>query len=159
MSRRRNYELLSLAESFRELRNDYDAAKQTRFKRRRTGIVSSGSGADYHYRTEHAYFGAMETARDLFRNHCLIAQASGHQELADALGSLHDRLVRFMVISRMGETLEPRHARIIEVLRSRDVEAACQAMLSEVNETRVAIMERVIEQEGPFWRLGSRSAA
>jgi DNA-binding GntR family transcriptional regulator len=91
------------------------------------------------------------------RFHCLVAQASGNRELADALGSLHDRLVRFMVLSRMGETLESRHARIIEVLRSRDVAAARQAILSEVNETRDAILERVIEQEGAFWRLGARS--
>ena len=105
---------------------------------------------------EESYDRYMEENR---RFHCSIAQASGNQELADALGSLHDRLVRFMVLVRMGETLEPRHAQIIEVLRSRDVEAARQAMLGEVNETRAAILEGVIEQEGAFWRLGSRSVA
>jgi DNA-binding GntR family transcriptional regulator len=93
------------------------------------------------------------------RFHCLIAQASGNRELADTLGTLHDRLVRFMVLSRMGDTLEARHARLIEVLRSRDVAAARQAMLAEVDQTRAAILEGVIEQEGAFWRLGSRSAA
>jgi DNA-binding GntR family transcriptional regulator len=105
---------------------------------------------------EESYDRYMEENRSF---HCSIAQASGNQELADALGSLHDRLVRFMVLVRMGETLEPRHAQIIEVLRSRDVEAARQVMLSEVNETRAAILEGVIEQEGAFWRLGSRSVA
>lgn len=66
--------LKSMCEVFRDLRGDYDAAKQTRFKRKRTGVISTGSGSDYHFRTESAYFGMMETARDLFRNHCLIAQ-------------------------------------------------------------------------------------
>jgi lambda family phage portal protein len=64
----------SIVEVFRHLRGDYDAARQTRFKRRRQGVIPTGSGADYHYRTESAYFGMMETARDLFRNHCLIGQ-------------------------------------------------------------------------------------
>ena len=70
----RNPELMGLVESMRSMRNDYDAAKKTRFKRTRTGVSPTGSGADYHYRSELAYFGAMETARDLFRNHPLIGQ-------------------------------------------------------------------------------------
>jgi lambda family phage portal protein len=72
--RRRDSELLGLVDTFRDIRNDYDAAKRTRFKRTRTGVQRSGSGSDYHYRTEDHYFGMMETARDLFRNHCLVAQ-------------------------------------------------------------------------------------
>ncbi|MDY7078954.1 MAG: GntR family transcriptional regulator [Chloroflexota bacterium] len=91
------------------------------------------------------------------RFHCLIAQASGNQELAKMVGRLHDRLVRFMVMCRVGETLESRHAIVIEALRTQDAEAACQAMLDEVNETRDTILERVIQQEGAFWRLGSRA--
>jgi DNA-binding GntR family transcriptional regulator len=59
----------------------------------------------------------------------------------------------------MGDTLEARHARIIKVLRAHDAAAAGQAMLAEVNETRDAILERVIEEEGAFWRLGTRSMA
>jgi DNA-binding GntR family transcriptional regulator len=91
------------------------------------------------------------------RFHCLIARASGNRELVDAVGRLHDRLIRFMVMSYMGETLETRHEKLVEVLRSRDAAAARQAMLDEVNETRDAILERVIEEEGAFWRLGIRS--
>lgn len=64
----------SVAEQFGQMRADYDAAKQTRFKRRRTGMIAQGSAGDYHYRTESAYFGIIEQARELFRNHCLIAQ-------------------------------------------------------------------------------------
>lgn len=92
------------------------------------------------------------------RFHYLIAQASGNQELAEMLGSLHERLVRFMVMCRVGETLEPRHALVIEALRTRDVVAARQAILDEINETRETILERVIQKEGGFWRLGAQGA-
>jgi DNA-binding GntR family transcriptional regulator len=88
------------------------------------------------------------------RFHYLIAQASGNQELADMLGHLHDRMARFMVLCRVGKTLEPRHARLIEALRTHNVEVARQAMLDEVNETRETILERVIQEDGAFWRLG-----
>jgi DNA-binding GntR family transcriptional regulator len=111
-----------------------------------------GVHAGYTGDDDESYDRYMEENR---RFHCMIAQASGNQELADALGGLHDRLVRFMVMSGMGDTLEARHRRIIEVLRRRDVEAARRAMREEVSETRNAILERVIEQEGPFWRLGA----
>ncbi|MDY7040090.1 MAG: GntR family transcriptional regulator [Chloroflexota bacterium] len=92
------------------------------------------------------------------RFHYLIAEASGNQELAEMLGRLHDQLIRFMVLCRAGETLETRHARLIEVLRTRDVAAARQAMLDEINETRETILERVIQEEGAFWRLGARDS-
>ena len=111
--------------------------------------------AGYTGSDEESYDRYMEENRHF---HCLIAQASGNQELTEALGRLHDRLVRFMVLSDMGESLEQRHGRIIEVLHSRDAAAASQAMLDEVNETRDAILERVIEEEGAFWRLGARPA-
>jgi DNA-binding GntR family transcriptional regulator len=91
------------------------------------------------------------------RFHYLIAEASGNHELAEMLGRLHDRLIRFMVLCRAGETLERRHARVIEALRTGDVAVARQAMLDEVNETRDTILERVIQEEGAFWRLGHRA--
>jgi DNA-binding GntR family transcriptional regulator len=90
--------------------------------------------------------------------HYLIAQASGNQELAGTLGRLHDRLVRFMVLCRFGHELEDRHAPLIEALRSGDATAARQAMLEEIDETREAILESVIQEDGAFWRLGSHSS-
>ncbi len=90
--------------------------------------------------------------------HYLIAQASGNQELAEMLGHLHDRLARFMVLCRAGETLEPRHALLIEALRTREVATARQAILNEMNETHEAILERVIQEEGASWRLGARAS-
>jgi DNA-binding GntR family transcriptional regulator len=91
------------------------------------------------------------------RFHCLIAEASGNRELAEVLGRLHDRLIRFMVLCRVGEALERRHALVIEALHTRDVATARQAMLDEINETRETILERVIQEEGAFWRLGNRA--
>jgi DNA-binding GntR family transcriptional regulator len=92
------------------------------------------------------------------RFHYLIAQASGNQELAETLGRLHDRLVRFMVLCRFGHALESRHLLLIEALRSGDARAARRAMLKEINQTRETILEGVIREEGAFWRLGSRSS-
>jgi capsid protein len=74
MTRQRRNSIGTIAEQFRDARNDYDAAKRTRFKRERTGIVRSGSASDYHYRLESDFFGMIEEARELFRNHALIGQ-------------------------------------------------------------------------------------
>lgn len=91
------------------------------------------------------------------RFHCLIAQASGNQELVDMLGHVHDKLVRFMVMCRAGATLKPRHALVIEALRKRDVASARRAMLNEVNETGEMILEHVIQENGSSWHLGEQS--
>jgi DNA-binding GntR family transcriptional regulator len=89
--------------------------------------------------------------------HYLIAKASGNHELAETLGHLHDRLARFIVMCRVGETLAARHARLIEALRTRDPAMARQAMVNEINETRETILECVIQEEGAYWRLGDRA--
>lgn len=91
------------------------------------------------------------------RFHYLIAEASGNHELAQMLGRLHDRLARFMVMRRAGQTMEVTHGRIVESLRARDVAAARQAMLDEVDETRDAVLERIIREEGAFWHLGTHA--
>ena len=88
--------------------------------------------------------------------HYLIAEASGNHELTETLGRLHDRLLRFMILCRNGETLESRHSHVIEALRTHDVAVAHQAILAEVNQTRESILESVIEEDGTFWRLGNR---
>jgi DNA-binding GntR family transcriptional regulator len=89
------------------------------------------------------------------RFHYLVAQASGNQELADNVGRLHDRLARFIVLVGAGKTQESKHALIIETLRSRDVAVARQIMRDEVVEGREIIMERLIQEEGGSWHLGS----
>ncbi len=89
------------------------------------------------------------------RFHCLIAEVSGNHELAATLGRLHDRLIRFMVLCRVGDTLERRHELVVDALRTRDVEIARRAMRDEINETSETIQERLIQEEGSFWHLGN----
>ena len=63
MARRKS----TIADVMTGARADYDAAKKTRFKRDRAGsMIATGSAADFHYRTEQAYFGMIEQARELF---------------------------------------------------------------------------------------------
>jgi hypothetical protein len=63
--RRRQGMAGSILEQFAELKSDYEIGKASRYKRAKTGIMTLGSHADYHYRTEAAYFGAMEMAREM----------------------------------------------------------------------------------------------
>jgi GntR family transcriptional regulator, rspAB operon transcriptional repressor len=87
--------------------------------------------------------------------HYLIALASGNIELAKTLGRLHDRLARFMVMRHAGSTQDKNHARIVEALRTRDPQAARQAMLGEINETRSIILERLMNEYGSNWGIGT----
>lgn len=78
MSRRgtstRGKDRASVAATFNGMKSDYAAAKMSRFRRRRTGIYSQGSSADYHYRNEADYLRIMEYARDMDRNDAVIGQ-------------------------------------------------------------------------------------
>lgn len=67
----------SIVETFESIRNDYNMAKTSRFRSRLTGVVSSGSGADYHYRTEGDFLRMMELARSMERNDMVVGQAVG----------------------------------------------------------------------------------
>jgi DNA-binding GntR family transcriptional regulator len=90
------------------------------------------------------------------RFHYLVAEASGNHELAEALGHVHARLARFMVLRRAGQMMEHTHARIVEAMRASSVDEARQAMLYEIDETRDKVLDRVIREEGAFWQLGAR---
>jgi DNA-binding GntR family transcriptional regulator len=112
-------------------------------------------------RVHAGYTGDDETSYERYvtenrRFHYLIAQASGNQELAEALGRLHDRLARFFVFVHTGQEVEKRHKRLIEALRTREVEVARQVILDEVNETREITLEHVIEKDGVSWHVGIR---
>ena len=89
------------------------------------------------------------------RFHFLVAEASGNHELAVSLRHLHDRLARFMVIRRAGKSQPDIHARLIEKLAAHDVAGAREAILEEVQHTKTAIMERVMEEEAAYWHLGA----
>lgn len=53
-------------------RADFEAAKVSRFNRRRTGLPSMGAGADYHYKNEGDYLRVGEYARDMDRNDMFV---------------------------------------------------------------------------------------
>lgn len=57
------------------MRADFNATKQTRFKRIQKGLPASGSGADYHYRNERQYLQLIEMVRDFERNDPTIRSA------------------------------------------------------------------------------------
>lgn len=81
-----------VVQAFNKMRADYRMSRPSRFIRKRTGVASQGSGADYHYRSEQQYYQDMEQARDMDRNDSLI-------------GTLADRRVDNIVQS--GFTFEP----------------------------------------------------
>ena len=62
----------TLQSTFDSIRADYDMSRISRFVRRRTGVLTLGSGADYHYRNGMKYYSDMEQARDMDRNDPLI---------------------------------------------------------------------------------------
>lgn len=63
----------TLADAFRQARAEYAAAKPSRFRRTRTGLVLTGSGADYHF-DQNQYLRVIEYARDMDRNDAVIGQ-------------------------------------------------------------------------------------
>lgn len=82
-----------IASAFNDIRADYDATRQSRFVRRRTGVAPQGSNEDYHFRSESKYYDLIEQARDMDRNDALV-------------GILADRRVDNIVQS--GFTLDPK---------------------------------------------------
>lgn len=87
------------------------------------------------------------------RFHYLLARASGNNELAELVGSLHDRLARFMVMRRAGKTMELTHEKIIEALKAQDVESARQALLDDIDRAHEAILDRIMEGDANSWHL------
>jgi DNA-binding GntR family transcriptional regulator len=85
--------------------------------------------------------------------HYLIAVASGNLALAEALGKLHDRLTRFMVVQRIGERQIRMHNQIIEALEEHDLEKARQTMLNEVNPSQDTILDTVMDNGGDNWQV------
>jgi len=61
-----------IAAQFDKIRADYDATRQSRFIRRRTGVAPQGGSADYHFRSESKYYDLIEQARDMDRNDSIV---------------------------------------------------------------------------------------
>jgi DNA-binding GntR family transcriptional regulator len=87
------------------------------------------------------------------RFHYLLAEASGNHELADILGHLHDRLARFMVLRRAGKSQELTHKRILDALEANDIETARLALSDDIDTSREAILDRVMQEEADSWQL------
>jgi DNA-binding GntR family transcriptional regulator len=87
------------------------------------------------------------------RFHYLVALASGNQELADLVGHLHDRLARFMVLRHAGKSQEITHSRIVDALEAHDADLARQALLDDIDTSRDAILDGVLEEVSASWHL------
>lgn len=87
------------------------------------------------------------------RFHYLLAKASGNNELAELVGTIHDRLARFMVMRRAGKTMEVTHEKIIAALKAQDVEAARQSLLDDIDRAHEAILDSILEDEAKTWHL------
>lgn len=64
----------SLSKIYNEIRQDFRAGKDTRFTSRLAGVSSTGSGQDYHYRSEPQFLHMMERARHYQRNDPIVGQ-------------------------------------------------------------------------------------
>ena len=61
---RSNGDVATLEDRWRGLRADYDGAKTTRYLPNLTGVLASGSGADFHYRNQAEFLRMIERALD-----------------------------------------------------------------------------------------------
>lgn len=105
---------------------------------------------DYSGDDDEAYTRYTEENR---RFHYLIARATRNRELAEALGHVHDRLARFMVLRRAGAIMKASHERILDALSAHDPQAAKQEMAYELSDAHKVIMDRVIQEQGHTWPL------
>ena len=87
--------------------------------------------------------------------HYLVAKVSGNQELARQLGHLLDRLARFMVIVHSGKYMIDIHGRLIERLKAHDPMGAKKTIQKELDEAKIAIMDKIMKEEAGSWHLGA----
>lgn len=57
---------------FAKIKADYEMNRISKHVRRRTGVASRGSGADYHFRTQTEYYKGIEQARAMDRDDAVI---------------------------------------------------------------------------------------
>jgi DNA-binding GntR family transcriptional regulator len=88
------------------------------------------------------------------RFHYLLAQASGNHELTQLMGRLHDRLARFMVMRHGGSTQMETHERIVDAIEARDLEAAREALIDDIERSHESILDKVLREEAQSWQVG-----
>ncbi|MBF0469062.1 MAG: GntR family transcriptional regulator [Desulfamplus sp.] len=134
-------EILELASIERAAKN-ITAEKTARLRQIHQGYTGDDDVSYTRYTDENRNF------------HYMVAQASENMELALALKHLLDRLARFMVVRHAGKDMADIHEPLIERLEAHDAEGAKLLLIKELQETRIAIMERVMQEEAAFWHLG-----
>ena len=73
-TRDENRSLLAMLPAYRQVRADYSISKDSRHRSRLTGVNPSGSGADYHWRSENDYYKSIEQARAFDRDDGIVGQ-------------------------------------------------------------------------------------
>lgn len=89
--------------------------------------------------------------------HTLIAETSGNRELAQQIAHIHDRLARFVVLSKTGKQMIHTHGILVERLKAHDAPGALKAMQKELIDGKRLIMDRIMEEEANYWHLGTSS--
>lgn len=87
------------------------------------------------------------------RFHYTVGLASGNFELAESIGRLHDRLARFMVLRRAGQSQEVTHARIVDALEKHDVNEARRALLDDIEVSHDEIIDEILEERAMTWHV------
>lgn len=87
------------------------------------------------------------------RFHYTVGLASGNFELAESIGRLHDRLARFMVLRRAGQSQEITHAKIVDALEKHDALAARQALLDDIEVSHDEIIDEILEEKAMSWHV------
>ncbi len=59
---------------------------------------------------------------------------------------LHDRLSRFMVLRHAGKSQEVTHGHIVDAFQAHDIDAARQALLEDIDNTREAILDMAMRK-------------
>jgi len=86
--------------------------------------------------------------------HYMVAETAENMELAVTLGHLLDRLARFMVVRHAGKDMADIHEPLIQRLEAHDGEGAKQMLMKELHDTKLAIIDHIMEEEAAFWHLG-----
>jgi DNA-binding GntR family transcriptional regulator len=89
------------------------------------------------------------------RFHYLLSLASGNRELAEAVGSLMDRMGRYMVLYGDDEAMASHHDQILGYMRNHDVQGAADAIAHHLDLTQDFIVDTLIRDEAQDWVLST----
>ncbi len=150
---------------FHHQRHTQGAARHARTARRSSRWHRSSVPRPHHRRAveragpraQRGYTGDDDESYDRYTDenrhfHHTLGQASGNAELAEMLGRLHDRLARFMVMRHAGSSQPETHARIVAA-QAPATSQPRQAMLDEITESRLTILDCAMQGDGAPWQI------